>query len=224
MNSQLTDITILLDRSGSMSVIREATIGGINTFITDQRAAPGEARLSLVQFDDRYEVNYIGHDIKTAPLLTPAAFVPRGSTALYDAFGRLIEETGARLRAMSERDRPGKVLFVVMTDGQENASRRYTAEQVRSMVRLQTDTYSWEFVYLGANQDAFAVGGMLGFSHNNTITYAYTAGGTDAVFRSLSNNTKGYRSGTATASFTNDDYEKQEELLNGTDKSTGLTR
>lgn len=219
MKENLTEIVILLDRSGSMETIREDTIGGINTFITDQKKAPGEARLSLIQFDDRYEINYTGRDIREVSLLTYNDFVPRSSTALLDAVGRTIDELGSRLRSIPEEQRPGKVLFVIMTDGLENASRKFNTEQVRQKITHQSEVYNWQFVYLGANQDAFAVGGSLGIAAAQTITYAASPFGTANVFTSLSNNTTAYRGGlTKSYTFTAEDQALQNEELvhNGT--------
>jgi len=224
MKEDLTEIVILLDRSGSMESIRMDTIGGINTFITDQKKASGQARVSLIQFDDRYEINYSAKDINEVQLLGLDDFVPRNSTALLDALGRTIDEVGARLRAIAPSSRPAKVLFVIMTDGLENASRRFGIEAVRQKIEHQTTVYNWQFVYLGANQDAFDVGNRLSIPTTGTITYAATAGGVNNVFASLSSNTTAYRGGlTKGYTFKAEDQAVQnEELLkNGTTTNTG---
>lgn len=188
-----TDITIILDRSGSMLSICKDTIGGFNSFLAEQRKLPGEARVSLVQFDDQYEVVYAGNDIRTAPELTEATFVPRGSTALLDAIGRTVVAMGARFAAMPEADRPDKVIFVIMTDGGENASREYARAKVFEMVKTQRETFSWEFVFIGANQDSIAVGTSLGIANNANFT-ADVQGTTDA-FANISRGVGSYRSG-----------------------------
>jgi len=161
MKSDLTDITLVIDRSGSMSAIRDDAEGGINTFIREQAEEPGEALLTLVQFDTKYEFVHEGVPIGVVPHYK---LVPRGATALLDAIGRAINETGARLAAMQETDRPGLVLFVVMTDGLENSSVEFTKSQIKEMIQHQESTYSWHFTFLGADQDAFAEGGGMGFA------------------------------------------------------------
>jgi hypothetical protein len=169
MRTDLTDITMVIDRSASMQSVRSDAEGGINAFIQQQKNEPGEALLSLVQFNTQYEFIHSGVAIRQAPEFT---LKPSGSTALLDAVGRAINETGKRLSAMSEPDRPGLVVFVIVTDGQENSSREFTREQIREMVQHQQNTYSWQFTFLAANQDAFAEGTSLGIAQDGIATYA----------------------------------------------------
>jgi len=179
MRTDLTDITMVVDRSGSMSSIRTDAEGGINTFIRSQKTATGEAFLTLVQFDNEYEFVHSGvpiHSVRGYQL------IPRGSTALLDAVGRAINETGARLAAMEESQRPGLVLFVIVTDGEENSSKEFTLEQIRTMIEHQQSVYSWQFTFLAANQDAFAAGQSMGIGQSgiagfvaDRIGSAYTA-------------------------------------------------
>ena len=141
-DQNLTDITIVLDRSGSMASVRADTIGGFNEFLRKQREANiGECRVSLVQFDDQYETVYADRPVAVAADLTSETFVPRGSTALNDAIGKTIAATGARYAALPELMRPGKVLFVIVTDGGENASKEYTGAKVQEMIVQQRDKY-----------------------------------------------------------------------------------
>lgn len=170
MNAHLTDITLVVDRSGSMQAIREDAQGGINAFIQDQAKQPGEALLTLVQFDTDYDFVHRGVPIAKAP---PFELVPRGATALLDAVGRAINETGARLAQMPEADRPGLVVFVVTTDGQENSSREFTKSQIKEMIERQQSQYNWQFTFLGANQDAFAEAGQMGIAAVGTAGYGY---------------------------------------------------
>jgi hypothetical protein len=121
-----TDVTVILDRSGSMEAIQSDVIGGFNRFLRDQQHESGECRLTLVQFDDQYDVVYTARSIADAPRLMDHTFQPRGSTALLDAIGRTIDATGARLAALSESNRPDRVMLVIVTDGLENASTEYT--------------------------------------------------------------------------------------------------
>lgn len=213
MKTGLTDITLVLDRSGSMSKVRSDTIGGFNTFIQAQRPLPGECVASLVQFNEFYEPLYSGKPIKEAPLLTTETFVPRGWTALLDAIGRTIIATGARLSAMPEDQRPEKVIFVIVTDGVENASKEFTREKVFQMIGHQRDVYLWDFVFIGANQDAIAVGAGLNIGAGSTMTYAANAAGTQSAFASASNYTMRNRSVAGAAAeasaFTAEDRDEQ---------------
>ena len=150
MKSDLTDITLVVDRSGSMEQVREDAEGGVNSFIEQQVKEPGEALLTLVQFDTEYEFVHKGVPITEVPRYQ---LVPRGMTALLDAVGRAINETGERLAKMDDRDRPGLVVFVVMTDGLENSSKEFSKSDVKAMIERQQDKYNWHFTFLGANQD-----------------------------------------------------------------------
>lgn len=189
MNQNLTDITIVLDRSGSMAAVATDTIGGFNTFVRDQREpGAGEAKLTLVQFDDQYEPLYEGKDIGSAPLLDTKSFVPRGSTALLDAIAKTIEATGVRLKGMAEADRPSKVIFVIITDGYENASQKFTRQQVFGMITHQREVYKWNFVFLGANQDAIAEAGRIGIPMVTSSSYTPTSGGISSTYSSASSN------------------------------------
>lgn len=159
MNGNLTDITLVVDRSGSMHSVREDAEGGINAFVEQQAAETGDALLTLLQFDTEYELVHNGVPVSQVPTYQ---LVPRGGTALLDAVGRGIVETGERLAALPESERPGLVVFVVMTDGHENSSREFTRDRIREMIRHQQEKYAWQFTFLGADQDAFAEGGGLG--------------------------------------------------------------
>ena len=169
MRTNLTDITMVIDRSGSMESIRTDAEGGINTFIDSQKTEPGEALLTLVQFDTEYEFVHKGAAIGSVPKFK---LVPRGSTALLDAVGRAINETGARLAAMEESQRPGLVVFVIVTDGAENSSKEFTREKIREMIEHQQSVYKWQFTFLAANQDAFAEGASMGIAQAGTAGYA----------------------------------------------------
>lgn len=200
MNSNLTDITIILDRSGSMASIQADTIGGFNSLLEDQKKQPGEVNLTLVQFDTGNPFEVIHNAVKLAdvPPLTDKVFVPRGGTPLRDAVGRGIVATGERLRNMDEADRPGKVLFVIMTDGEENSSVEYTAKQIKEMIGHQQNVYKWEFMFVGANQDAVMTGMDYGISQVRSVTYAANAIGATNTFGVLSRKMSAYRSAGAT--------------------------
>ena len=169
MKSDLTDITLVVDRSGSMEQVREDAEGGVNSFIADQAKEPGEALLTLVQFDTEYEFLHKGVPVSQA---LEYKLVPRGMTALLDAIGRAINETGERLSSMDEQDRPGLVIFVVMTDGLENSSKEFSKVHIKEMIQRQQEQYNWHFTFLGADQDAFTEAGEMGMRQTGVANYA----------------------------------------------------
>jgi uncharacterized protein YegL len=164
-----TDLTMVLDRSGSMQSIKNDTVGGFDAFLSEQRRLPGRCTVSLVQFDNEYEEVYTGRDITNVAGLT---LVPRGSTAMLDAIGRAVNATGARLAALPEDQRPATVIVGIMTDGLENASREFTYPTVKALIEQQEQVYGWTFMYMGANQDAIEVGASLGVARDRALTYA----------------------------------------------------
>jgi hypothetical protein len=178
----LTDLTAVIDRSGSMSAIRSDMEGGFNKLIADQRKVSGVCKVSLVRFDTEYETVYTAIDIKDVPPLT---IEPRGMTALLDAIGRTIISTGERLAAMPEDQRPGLVTFIIVTDGLENSSVEYKPPEglarIHEMITRQREQYNWLFVFLGANQDAIATAAAMGMPANVSVTYRGGAGGQSAV-------------------------------------------
>jgi len=195
MKDNLTDISFVLDRSGSMESVKMDTIGGFNDFLRAQQAAPGEANLTLAQFDNEYEIIHNGVHIQDVPKLTEKTFVPRGMTALFDAIGRTINATGARLAAQPEDERPAQVVFVILTDGEENHSTEFTSDKIKSMIQHQTETYNWDFVFLGANQDAVCTGVAMGIQAGNSMDFMPTEAGTADVFASISQSMCSYRGG-----------------------------
>ena len=219
MNDNLTDITFLLDRTGSMRSRKEETIQGFNAFIEDQRTGAGDCLMTLIQFDsdDPKEIVYEAKPIAEAPFLSNETFVPRGWTPLRDALGYAIVKTGERLDRIAEKDKPSKVIFVVFTDGEENWSREYTQEKIREMVNHQRDKYNWQFIFIGADIDAFAQGGGIAMAAPMTIgTVGIT--GMSAGLSSTSENIKAYRVSSATGSlhYTKD---QRDEAETGTDAS-----
>ena len=164
MRENLTEMVFVLDRSGSMSGLAADTIGGFNELIEKQKKIEGDAYVTTVLFDHEYEVLHDHVALGEVAPLTDKEYFARGSTALLDAVGRTINAVGARLAATPEEERPEHVVFVITTDGMENASREYTAKQVREMVEHQQQKYSWQFVFLGANMDAVSEARNLGIS------------------------------------------------------------
>jgi len=188
----LTHLYFLLDRSGSMVSLRQDTIGGFDTFIAEQRTAPGRCRVTLAQFDNAYDEVYADRDIATVPSLV---LVPRGSTALLDALGRLVVTAGERLAALPEAQRPGSVVVGVMTDGYENASRDWTHDRIKALIEQQSHEYGWQFLYLGADQDAIEEGAKMGFASGKSMTYS-RGKARDAIGH-LSKNVGSYRAAVA---------------------------
>lgn len=210
MKQNHTDITVVLDRSGSMASVADDTIGGFNRFLNDQKSAPGTAIISLHQFDDVFETVINGQDIKSAPELTSKTFVPRGSTALLDAIGRAIKDTGSRLENASDAEKGCRVVFVIVTDGHENASHEYNQADVFKMIEHQKTKYSWEFVFIGANQNAIKTASGIGISGANAMSYAQNPIGTHEVYAAASSNLRSLRSGTKKdMSWTDKDKEAQ---------------
>jgi uncharacterized protein YegL len=181
MNKNLTEIIFLLDRSGSMSGLEKDTIGGFNSFIERQCKLEGETLLTTVLFDDQYEVLWNGKDARKVRLTSKEYFV-RGTTALLDAAGKTILDVGHRLSKIPEEQRPGSVIFVITTDGMENASREFTYEKVKELIKHQQDKYSWEFIFMGANIDSAEEAMSLGISKENAFDFEASEVGVEKMY------------------------------------------
>jgi Mg-chelatase subunit ChlD len=206
-----THIAVLLDRSGSMADVKDETISGFNYFLKEQKTAGDNASLTLVQFDsESTDVMHEARPVRDVPDLNQDSYQPRGSTPLLDALGQTINSTGRALAAIPEANRPDKVVFVVITDGQENASHQFTKARVKEMIDHQTGKYNWQFVYLGANQDAFAEAGAVGIGMANAANF--TPANTIVAFRGTAVNVASYRrSGRASSlEYSN---EQREEMM-----------
>ena len=203
MKDNFTRIAIVLDRSGSMESCKESTVAGFNEFIRTQREIPGEATVKLVQFDDQYETVF-DKPLKECPELTQNTFVPRGSTALLDAQGRTIVELGQELAALPEQERPSKVIVVTLTDGLENASKQYNLDKIGEMIREQRDKYNWDFVFLGANQDAIATAAAMSIPLPSAMSYSTSKAGVAATMAAVSHYVGAARKGNAAAFSTED--------------------
>jgi hypothetical protein len=198
MKDNFTRIAIVLDRSGSMESCKESTVSGFNEFIRTQQELPGEAKVKLVQFDDQYETVF-DVNLKLCPELTQNTFVPRGSTALLDAQGRTIVELGKELAALPENERPSKVIVVTLTDGLENASKEYNLERIGELIREQRDKYNWDFVFLGANQDAIATAAAMSIPLPSAMSYSTSKAGVAATMAAVSHYVGAARKGKAAA-------------------------
>ena len=177
----LTEIIFLMDRSGSMVGLETDTIGGFNAFIEKQRQLDGLTIVTTVLFDDRYELLYNGVNADKVKLTSKEYFV-RGSTALLDAVGKTIIDVGSRLSAMDGELRPGKVIFVITTDGMENSSREFTHKKVKELIEHQKEKYNWEFIFLGANIDARKEAHDIGISKENAFSYEASEIGIKAMY------------------------------------------
>jgi len=201
MKKDLTEIIFVVDRSGSMDSIRTDMIGGFNAFIKEQKKNKiGLCRVSFFQFDTQPPIPekvFEAIDLDVVPDLTTKTFVPRSGTPLWDAVAFSIKLVGERFDALPEDEKPEKVLMVTITDGEENSSREWTAEQVKQMIEHQTEKYGWQFAYLGANQDAWHVGGSMGVKSSHSLSYVASPGGTSEMFKSLSKSATKYRAASA---------------------------
>lgn len=209
--SNLTSINVILDSSGSMEPLRSDTIGNFNSFVKDQKDVPGEALFSLCTFNTDYNLIHDCVKIHDVPQLTKTAYKTQGSTALLDAMGHTIDEVGKKLAALPEEERPSRVVFLIITDGMENASHRYTASQIKSMVEHQKEKYSWDFIFLGANIDTITVGSSLGISSQDTLDYEASSAGTHRLYNTISNNLRSYRVSSTRTSFFDPDNNGSEQ-------------
>jgi len=187
-----THISVLLDRSGSMGTVKDETITGFNYFLKEQKDAGDNATFTLVQFDsESTDVVHEARQIREVPDLNQDTYLPRGSTPLLDALGQTIISTGKTLAGIPESNRPDKVVFVVITDGEENASHQFTKARVKEMIDHQTGKYNWKFIFLGANQDAFAEAGSVGIARSMAANYSPAQ--TKVAFVGTSANVASYR-------------------------------
>lgn len=193
MNRNLTDIAYVLDRSGSMQPMTEAAIAGFNDFLQQQLDEPGDANLSLLLFDNEFITPHIRTPLQDVRALDAATYVPRGSTALLDAIGLTIDELGKRLSAEPEENRPGKVIIAIFTDGYENASNRYTMEQINTMITHQRKNYQWEFMFLAANHDAIATAAQMGIERSMASVSDYSEKGVRSSSAAFSRKMKAMR-------------------------------
>ena len=185
MKKNLTELVFILDRSGSMAGLEGDTIGGFNAMLQKQRVEPGEAVISTVLFDNETEVIHDRVPLDRVLALTEKEYYVRGCTALLDAVGGAIHHIGNVHKYAREEDRPEKTLFVITTDGLENASRRYTYDKVKSMIERQREKYGWEFLFLGANIDAAREAARFGIRADCAADYHADSIGTEAVYESV---------------------------------------
>ncbi|MFW6242761.1 MAG: vWA domain-containing protein [bacterium] len=194
MKKGLSEVVCIVDASGSMYMIRDDAIGGFNSFLEEQKKDPGETRLTYIQFNDRYNVIIENEDIQNVKPIDEKTYNPSSTTALLDAVGKTIEDVGNRLSNTPEDKRPENVIISILTDGQENASKKFTLEQVNKMINHQKEKYNWNFIFLAANQDAFSEGTKLGINQNDIFQYAATSVGINDAYRKMTHSVTSYKS------------------------------
>ena len=178
MKKNLTEIVFILDRSGSMAGLEDDTIGGFNALIEKQKKEPGQAFVSTVLFDNVSQVIHDRADIQKVTPMTREDYQVRGCTALLDAVGKAIHHIGNVHKYAREEDRPEKTLFVITTDGMENASREYSYARLKTMIQRQKEKYGWEFLFLGANIDAVGTARRFGIDEDRAVNYHCDSKGT----------------------------------------------
>ena len=194
MKKNLTEIVFILDRSGSMSGLEKDTIGGYNSLMEKQKKEEGEAIISTVLFDDRSEVLHDRVSLDKISPMTEEEYYVRGCTALLDAVGGAIHHIGNVHKYAREEDRPEKTLFIITTDGQENASKKYSYDKVKKMVERQKKKFGWEFLFLGANIDAVGEAARFGIQANRAVKYECDEVGTELNYHVLSKTVSKVRS------------------------------
>ncbi|ANU54557.1 VWA domain-containing protein [Acutalibacter muris] len=189
----LTELVFILDKSGSMAGLEKDTIGGFNSMLNKQKALDGECRITTVLFDNRYELLHDRIDIRAVGPMTEKEYQVGGPTALLDAVGLTIQKLVSVQKSTTEEYRAEKVMFVIITDGEENSSREFSAERVKKMIELEKEKYNWEFVFLGANIDAVETAGRFGISADRAVDYVPDAAGTELNFQAMSDAVASFR-------------------------------
>lgn len=188
-----TEIVFILDRSGSMQGHTEAAIAGFNEFLRDQQQVEGQARLTLVLFDDRVEIPIDNIPVSEVVDLDTRTYTTRGSTALLDAIGQTIDTFKVRLRDLAEQDRPDQVIFAIFTDGEENASHRFTWKDIAGKIRRRQEKQGWEFLFLGANQDAIATAAQMNIRAHHAATASTSTEGVRGSNKAFSRKVRAMR-------------------------------
>ena len=207
-NNNVTELVFILDRSGSMAGLESDTIGGFNALLKKQKQEDGDCFVSTVLFDDRCEVLHDRVPLEKVKPLTDKDYTVRGCTALIDALGGAIHHIGNIHKYARPEDVPAHTLFVITTDGMENASRRYTADEVRKTVERQKEKYGWEFLFIGANIDAVETAGRYGISADRAANYNADGAGTHILYESVSETVASVRANRAVSDDWNAQLEK----------------
>ena len=213
MKNNTTELVFILDRSGSMTGLEKDTIGGFNSMLKKQKKQDGKCYVSTVLFDHETEVLHDRQPLEKVGEMTEEEYYTRGSTALLDALGGAIHHIGKIHKYARKEDVPEHTLFIITTDGMENASHRYTAETVRAMIEKQKAKYGWEFLFIGANIDAVSTAARYGISGDRAVNYNADSEGTGIVYEALEATVSAVRSGKKLSSrwskSINEDYERR---------------
>lgn len=194
MRKGLTELVFILDRSGSMSGLESDTIRGFNSLLTKQKAETGDANITTVLFDDKYELLHDRYNIRKISNITENEYFVRGTTALLDAIGKTINKMGNAQKYAANEERAEKVMFVIITDGMENASMEHSYDQIKKMIDRQKKKYEWEFIFLGANIDAVETAGRFGIAEDRVANYNADSDGTLLNYQVISETVSMYRS------------------------------
>lgn len=184
--NNMTELVFILDRSGSMAGLEADTVGGFNSMIEKQRAEDGDCFVSTVLFNDESKVLYDRVRLTEVPKMTHRDYMPYGSTALIDAIGGAIHHIGNVHKYARPEDVPAHTLFVITTDGYENASRRYTSDEVKRMIEHRKKKYGWEFIFIGANIDAVETASRYGIDRDRAVNYNADEKGTQILYEAVS--------------------------------------
>ena len=216
MKTSTTELVFILDRSGSMGGLESDTIGGFNSMLAKQQAEPGECRITTVLFDNKYEVLHDRIDVKAVSPISDKEYYVRGSTALLDAIGTSISKIVGVQKNTSEDYRADKVLFVITTDGMENASHKFKYDKIKFMIERKKSKYNWEFIFLGANIDAVDVANRFGVARNRAQSFHNDSEGIALNYEAISETVRCFRAAPAGASISDDwsakvdaDYKKR---------------
>ena len=207
MKKGLTELVFILDKSGSMAGLEKDTIGGYNSMLAKQKEVDGDAFLTTVLFDNGYELLHDRIDIKAVSSISEMEYRVGGSTALIDAIGKTIHKIGNVQKNTAEGYRAENVIFVIITDGEENASREYSAEKVKAQIEQQKNQYGWEFIFLGANIDAVETAGRFGIAPNRAQSFHSDGDGTALNYRVVSEAVASFRACAAMPADWNEEIE-----------------
>ena len=193
MKKELTELVFILDKSGSMMGLEKDTIGGYNSMLEKQKAVEGQCRITTVLFDHDYELLHDRIDLEAVGPISGKEYQVGGSTALLDAIGRTIHKIANVQKNTAKEHRAEKILFVIITDGEENSSREYSAQKVKDLIEKQKTKYDWEFIFLGANIDAVETAGRFGIAPDRAVDYSADSQGTKLNYDAMSKTVAGFR-------------------------------